>query len=251
MAKRKVLVVEDDRGIRDHLAERLEDYEVTFATCQADAYAHLASAAFDLVLLDLRLPRDATDLRPVNQVGIDILKEIRKRELLQRGSRLLLPVVVMTAFGCESLTADVLVRNGANDYIPKPFGKAADLELKIQHALAGTGALVPAANIVGDTVRVAFNEEVGVARVETISYRRAHFGLLKALGNQYVEDFCKLLAPESFNKIPARALAQKLDITEQAVRRRVQRLRQQLAEDFRTELGRSIGDHHRSTRKNF
>ena len=119
--KHRILVVEDDLGIRQLLTARLKDADVTFATCQSEAYEQLRTSEFDLVLLDLRLPTKPGDMKATNQVGIDILRQIRTQGLTKRGSAMLLPVVVMTAYGSETLSADVLVGTGANDYIPKPF----------------------------------------------------------------------------------------------------------------------------------
>lgn len=242
MAGMRILVVEDDKGIRDLLADRLKQYELAFAGCQSDCYERLQSADFDLVLLDLRLPRTPTDMKATNKVGIDILGEIRKRTIVKRGSAMLMPVVVMTAYGSERLSAQVLIENGANDYIPKPFGQGQDLEHKIERALNGEGALVPAANIVGTTVRLYFHPSGDTVRIETLSYSGAHHGLLEVLRDLYIDDLQKLRAPEQFNGIRGEALAEKLKITGKAARARVVKFRQQVKQDFRDRLGRALGD---------
>src|ERR1051325_5937505 len=100
-----MLVVEDDKAIRDLLADRLRPYELTFSVCQLECFERLDAAEFDLVLLDLRLPRTSSDLMASNEVGIDILRQIRRRSLRKRGSTMMLPVVVMTAHGSEAITA--------------------------------------------------------------------------------------------------------------------------------------------------
>jgi CheY-like chemotaxis protein len=238
----RILVVEDDKGIRELLADRLARYEPAFAACQSDCYELLQSTAFDLVLLDLRLPRTELDMKPSNRVGIDILGEIRKRRLTKRGSAMLLPVVVMTAYGSERLSAEVLVENGANDYIPKPFGPGEDLEHKIERALLGEGALVPAANMVGTTVRIAFHPTDEQVRIESLSYRGAHHGLLRVLGDLYVRDLQALLSPEKFAGIRGEDLADELAISGKAARARVVKFRQQVKQDFRERLGRALGD---------
>jgi len=238
----RILIVEDDKGIRDLLGDRLRSYDLTLAACQSDAYEQLQSTAFDLVLLDLRLPRTPLDMKASNQVGIDILGEIRKRRLVKRGSAMLLPVVMMTAHGSERLSAQLLIDKGANDYIPKPFGLGEDLEHKIERALAGEGALVPAANIVGRTVRVAFHPSSEEARIETLTYRGAHHGLLRVLGDLYVKDLQALLSPEKFNGIRGEELADQLAISGKAARARVVKFRQQVKQDFRDHLGRALGD---------
>ena len=205
--KHRILVVEDDLGIRQLLTARLKDADVTFATCQSEAYEQLRTSEFDLVLLDLRLPTKPGDMKATNQVGIDILRQIRTQGLTKRGSAMLLPVVVMTAYGSETLSADVLVGTGANDYIPKPFGAEGTLEHKIRVALAGEGALVPASNIVGSTIRIAFSTAQEVVCIETFEYSGAHYGLLKVLGDLYVEDLQNLSSEENFTRLPGGRLA--------------------------------------------
>jgi CheY-like chemotaxis protein len=239
----RLLVVEDDGAIRELIADRLAHFELTFATCQSQAYEQLRENQFDLVLLDLRLPRESGDMRPANQVGIDILGTIRQRRLLKRGSAMPLPVVVMTAHGSESLSAQVLIDHGANDYIPKPFGPECSLEEKIRRALAGLGALVPAVTIGTDIIRLAFSEKDEVVRVETLPYRGAHFGLLAVLRDLYLADLNRLRAPENFEGIRGERLAAKLGISGQAARRRVVKLRDAVKRDLREKLGRVIGDH--------
>lgn len=239
----RILVVEDDKGIRDLLADRLKKHDLTFAVCQSDCYERLKAAAdFDLVLLDLRLPRTPTDMKATNKVGIDILCEIRKRRLVKRGSAMPMPIVVMTAYGSERLSAQVLVENGANDYIPKPFGQGQELEHKIERALNGEGALVPAATIVRATVRLYFHPRDDTVRIETLSYCGAHHGLLDVLRDLHVADLHALRAPEKFKGIRGEKLAEKLGITGKAARQRVVKFRQQVMQDFRDRLGRVLGD---------
>jgi CheY-like chemotaxis protein len=238
----RILIVEDDLGIREFLAEKLREYDIEFARHQKEAYERLRTPEFDLVLLDLRLPRDPGDMNPTNEVGIDILREIRKRRLTKRASAMLMPVVVMTAYGEERLPAQLLVGIGANDYIPKPFGSDGLLEGAIQRAIAGDGALVPAANIVGTVVRLAFHPDEALVGIETLRYRGAHFKLLKALGDIYDKDWQARRAQEKFAGIRAAVLADILKITEGTAIARVSRFRQEVRRDFRSCLGRAIDD---------
>lgn len=239
--KHRILVVEDDLGIRELLTARLKDADVTFATCQSEAYEQLRTSEFDLVLLDLRLPTKPGDMKATNQVGIDILRRIRTQGLTKRGSAMLLPVVVMTAYGSETLSADVLVGTGANDYIPKPFGAEGTLEHKIRVALAGEGALVPASNIVGSTIRIAFSTAQEVVCIETFEYGGALYGLLKVLGDLYVQDLQNLSSEENFTRLPGGRLADRLGITEEAMRRRILKFRREVSREFRDSLGRALG----------
>lgn len=106
MAKRRVLVVEDDHAVRQGLVDALEvtGYEVLEAATFADAVRAGVQAGSDLVLLDLVLPGGD---------GLEVLTEIRL-------ARPMVPVIILTARGQE----DDRVRGlelGADDYVLKPF----------------------------------------------------------------------------------------------------------------------------------
>ena len=238
--RQRLLVVEDDKAIRELLAERLSRYEAVFCASQSECYERLQSTEFDVVLLDLRLPKKPTDMQPANQVGIDILKQIRKRGLTQRGSAMQLPVVVMTAHGDQRLTAEVLVSYGANDYLAKPF--ETDLEHKVDRAISGGGALKPSANAVGTTIRIFFHATDPVVCIESIAYKGANHALLAMLRDVHMKSLLALRLYENFDKVPGEALARKLGIEGATVRKRVHRFRCQISRDFRVKLGRVIDD---------
>ena len=100
-----VMVVEDDRDIRELLRRYLErdGHAVLSTGSGVEALRLLAEAAVDLVVLDLGLP----DLD-----GAEVLREAR------RGRRV--PVVVLTA---RSAVDDRIrgLQAGADDYVTKPF----------------------------------------------------------------------------------------------------------------------------------
>jgi DNA-binding response OmpR family regulator len=237
--KARILVVEDDSGIRALLADRLTHYELVFVTCQRDCYTQLQSPDFDLILLDLKLPRTPTEMTPNNQVGIDILCQIRKRQLTRRASAMPMPVVVMTAHGSERVSISVLVDHGASDYIPKPFGEGLELEQKIERALAGTAALVPRQGSMA-TVQVSFHPRQQRVKIETLEYRGATHGLLRALREQHVRDREAELPLDEYGGILGDALADLLGISDKAVRQRIANFRKQVEQDFRASLGRAL-----------
>jgi two-component system response regulator RegX3 len=102
-----VLLVEDEAPILDGLGElfRGQGFRVASAGDGAAALAHLEREPFDLVILDLMLPRLS---------GIQVLERMRLR-----GTRT--PVLVLTAKDTED---DVVrgIEAGADDYVTKPFG---------------------------------------------------------------------------------------------------------------------------------
>jgi DNA-binding response OmpR family regulator len=106
MERRRILVIEDDRSIREGLADALAFHG--YAALQAErGDAGLAKALHggcDLVLLDLVLP---------GADGLAVLREIRR-------ARPTLPVIILTARGEEADRVRGL-REGADDYVVKPF----------------------------------------------------------------------------------------------------------------------------------
>jgi DNA-binding NtrC family response regulator len=102
----KILVVDDERSIRFSLAELLgeEGHEVREAEHAPAALAALEEEAADLVVSDLSMPA---------MTGLQLLEEVRARH---PGTLF----VLMTAFGDER-TAVRALREGAYDYVPKPF----------------------------------------------------------------------------------------------------------------------------------
>jgi DNA-binding response OmpR family regulator len=102
----RVLVVEDERKLREVLASALrsEHYEVVAAGTGHEGSMRAQEERFDLVVLDLMLP---------GRSGLDILQELRRRHIET-------PVLVLTARD----GVDDRVRGldlGADDYLVKPF----------------------------------------------------------------------------------------------------------------------------------
>ncbi|MFT7473733.1 MAG: two-component system response regulator MprA [Verrucomicrobiales bacterium] len=104
--KPSVLVVEDDRGVRESLAVvmQVQQYAVTGVESGEAAVAHLTSTHADLVILDLNLP------------GIDGLETCRQI----RNGGFSGPVLMLTARH-EVVDRVRGLDAGADDYLPKPF----------------------------------------------------------------------------------------------------------------------------------
>ncbi len=102
----RILVVDDEPGIRRAVAAEMEDegYEVDTAGSGAEAVLKFRQAPADLVITDLKM--DGVD-------GLELLQEI-KRERPET------EVMMMTAHGSME-TAVAAMRAGAYDYISKPF----------------------------------------------------------------------------------------------------------------------------------
>lgn len=114
---RRILLVEDNPGDVDLTQETLRDGDATLAfsiaidgidaIAKLEASANDAQEAFDLVLLDLNLPRKS---------GHDVLAHLRAHPTLAR-----LPVVVLTSSDAAPDIAESYAL-GANCYVTKPVG---------------------------------------------------------------------------------------------------------------------------------
>ena len=100
----KILVVEDDRTIREGISEYLSEFNYTVLEAKDGKEAlQKFGPSINLVILDIQIPF-------IN--GIDVLKEIRKKSKL--------PILILTAFSNEEYKIDAFT-NLADGYIEKPF----------------------------------------------------------------------------------------------------------------------------------
>ena len=100
-----ILIVEDDRGLREGiaLALRKEDVSFTLAENLEKADAAVTEQRFDLILLDINLP---------DGNGYDFLEKLKRKKDI--------PVIILTANDMEMDEVRGL-ELGAEDYITKPF----------------------------------------------------------------------------------------------------------------------------------
>jgi two-component system OmpR family response regulator len=123
MAKASILVVDDEAGVRDMLADalRMQQYAVATAADGHAALREIYEGDFDLIISDVNMPK-------VN--GFELLERLRAA-----GNETC--VILLTARGDR---ADVAVgfRAGADDYVTKPFGLEELLlrvEARLKHLL--------------------------------------------------------------------------------------------------------------------
>jgi len=113
-----LLVVDDDRRIRDLLSRYLygEGYRVTTAKTAAEARAKLTGMSFDLLVLDVMMPGES---------GFDLAASIRASSGV--------PILMLTARdAAESRIKGLEI--GADDYVSKPF-EPRELLLRIANIL--------------------------------------------------------------------------------------------------------------------
>jgi DNA-binding NtrC family response regulator len=101
-----ILVVDDDEGVRENLAELFEHvgYAVVTAGSAPDAIQKLSASNVDLLLTDYRMP---------GPNGVELIESARR-------VRPRLKAILMTSFG-DSYTEIESVRRGAVGYVNKPF----------------------------------------------------------------------------------------------------------------------------------
>jgi two-component system, OmpR family, KDP operon response regulator KdpE len=121
-ASRAVVLIEDDREIRDVLrsALELEQYRVIEADSGARGIVELQSHRPDVAIIDLGLP---------DCDGVEVIRRVREWSKV--------PIVVLSARTQEEQIVSAL-EAGADDYVTKPFGMRellARLRLALRHGL--------------------------------------------------------------------------------------------------------------------
>ncbi len=114
----RVLVADDEKGIRESIAEylKLDSIEVETAENGLSALRLLAEQHFDVLVMDLKMP---------GADGIEVMKRLE-------ADNIRLPVIMISAFG-EVSDAVEAMKLGAEDYLVKPF-ESEELKLKIIRA---------------------------------------------------------------------------------------------------------------------
>jgi len=105
-AKNKILVVDDEDALRTVLSAELEGegYQVTTAADGQEAIKVLNTSAFDLILLDIKMP---------NVDGFEVLKFVKDKHPKTK-------VVMLTGFA-DLKNAIESKKLGAEDFVSKPY----------------------------------------------------------------------------------------------------------------------------------
>jgi DNA-binding response OmpR family regulator len=105
---RKILVIDDDVGIRDVLARVLKtrEYDVSFAEDGLEGLEKAEEIGPDLILLDVQMPR---------MNGLSLCHLLKKGHKTAK-----IPVLFVTSDGTLGTVEDAL-KEGANGYIVKPI----------------------------------------------------------------------------------------------------------------------------------
>jgi|SRR5579871_2773703 len=111
-----ILLVEDEKALQTTLGDRLrtEGYVVDTASDGLEALDKATNLPFDLIILDLMLPRRS---------GLDVCRDVR-------GAGMAIPILILTVRN-DTVDKVVGLKLGADDYVTKPF-EAAELLARIE-----------------------------------------------------------------------------------------------------------------------
>ncbi|MBE0499845.1 MAG: sigma-54-dependent Fis family transcriptional regulator [Desulfuromonadales bacterium] len=106
MPSEKILIIDDEEGMRKLLARVLikYGYETVTSGSGDEALSLIENDTFDLIITDINMP---------GMDGLQLLREVKSFDPA-------LPIIVMTAYGTVESAVQAL-RSGAYDYITKPF----------------------------------------------------------------------------------------------------------------------------------
>ncbi len=107
VAKKRILLVDDDVSLRKALADQLElheEFETTEVGTAALAIEAIEHGAFDAILLDVALP---------DMDGRDVCRLVRRKAIHT-------PIIMLSGLAGEA-DAILGLESGANDYVTKPF----------------------------------------------------------------------------------------------------------------------------------
>ena len=122
LEKKHILIVDDDTRICDLLEKFLDKngYLVSAVHSAEQARQILAGLEFDLIILDVMMPRES---------GIELTSHLREKNKT--------PIILLTAKG-DAEDRILGLEAGADDYLPKPF-EPMELLLRIKAILRRTG----------------------------------------------------------------------------------------------------------------
>ena len=164
----RLLVVEDEESFIDALEIGLgrEGFEVTVARDGQEAVSKFESGSFDLVLLDLMLPKMS---------GLDVCRVIRSQSDV--------PIIVVSAKG-EEVDMVLMLEIGADDYVQKPY-RLRELVARIRAVLRrrerSTQVVEREERIEIGPVKLDIEARRCFVKGEEIQLRRKEFALLQEL----------------------------------------------------------------------
>jgi DNA-binding response OmpR family regulator len=163
----RILLVDDEQSIQTLLSYplRKDGYHVTSALDGGEALQRFEEGRFDLVILDLMLPRID---------GVEVCRQLRSRSQV--------PIIMLTAKGSETDKVAGL-EVGADDYITKPFSMR-EFRSRVKAALRRSrmiGTAPEEESIERGDLKIDFGRRVVTLRGEEARLTYVEFEILGAL----------------------------------------------------------------------
>jgi DNA-binding response OmpR family regulator len=163
----RILLVDDEQSIQTLLSYplRKDGYHVTSAQDGREALQRFEEARFDLVILDLMLPK---------LDGVEVCRELRSRSQV--------PIIMLTAKGSETDKVAGL-EVGADDYITKPFSMR-EFRSRVKAALRRSrmsGQPAEEGSIDHGDLVIDFERRMVTLREEEVKVTYVEFEILGAL----------------------------------------------------------------------
>lgn len=160
----RILIVEDELDLQEAIAEglRIDGYAVDTCDNGEDAYELLYEVNYDLVVLDLNLPK---------MDGLEVLEKIREEK----------PELKVLILSARSSVNDKVkgLDIGANDYLPKPFDFA-ELEARIRNLLRRK--FIQESNMLSfGEIKVDLSKRIAVVNESEIVLTKKEFALFEYL----------------------------------------------------------------------
>lgn len=163
----RILLVDDEQSIQTLLSYplRKDGYHVTSALDGGEALQRFEEGRFDLVILDLMLPR---------LDGVEVCRQLRSRSQV--------PIIMLTAKGSETDKVAGL-EVGADDYITKPFSMR-EFRSRVKAALRRSrmgGEVAAEESIESSELTIDFGRRIVTLREAEIRVTYVEFEILGAL----------------------------------------------------------------------
>lgn len=204
-----LLVVDDDRRLRDLLTKFLKDqnFRVNCAGNAAEARSYLAATPVDLIVLDIMMP---------GENGLDFSKSLRRSDCF-------IPIIMLTAKD-QTLDRIAGLDQGADDYITKPF-EPLELLSRIKAILRRTDSVASLKESTLTFGGFSFNPDDGLLRKDG--------DLVHLTSTELI--LLKTLAQTPRQAMSREELAQRIGhrVSERTVDVQITRLRRKIGDDSR------------------
>jgi len=163
----RILLVDDEQSVQTLLSYplRKDGYHVTSAVDGQEALQRFDEARFDLVILDLMLPK---------LDGVEVCRQLRRRSQV--------PIIMLTAKGSETDKVAGL-EVGADDYITKPFSMR-EFRSRVKAALRRSrmvGDFPEEGSIEHGDLAIDFGRRMVLLREDEVKVTYVEFEILSAL----------------------------------------------------------------------